>query len=292
MHPQLQTVKERLPQFIELMRLNRPIGIFLLLLPTYWALWLAAEGWPSIKNFIIFTLGVIIMRSAGCVINDYADREVDGFVERTANRPLATGAIAHKEAIALFLLLCGAALLLVLLTNPLTVGLSLVALVLAASYPFMKRYTYLPQVVLGAAFGWAVPMAFAAELNQVPKEAWLVYVATLIWTVAYDTMYAMVDREDDLQVGIKSTAILFGEADRMIIGILQGLAILIMLMLTRHFQLGGWYLSGVAVAALLFVYQQYLIRERLPSHCFRAFLNNNWVGVVIFAGIVLHYSVN
>lgn len=277
-------------QYALLMRLNRPIGILLLLWPTYWALWLAADGLPSLGNFVIFTLGVLLMRSAGCVINDYADRDFDGHVKRTKDRPLATGKVSTQEALILFAALCMMAFLLVLFTNPFTIALSFGGLVLASLYPFMKRYTYLPQVVLGAAFAWAVPMAFAAETNQLPDLVWLIYTATLLWTVAYDTQYAMVDRDDDLKIGIKSTAILFGELDKLAIACLQTLIIIVLLVIGNQAKLSMFYYVGVTGAASLFIYQQHLIRTRDRDRCFQAFLNNNYVGLSIFLGLALDLS--
>ncbi|MDX1451433.1 MAG: 4-hydroxybenzoate octaprenyltransferase [Oleiphilaceae bacterium] len=275
--------------YFRLARFDRPIGTFLVLWPTLWALWLAAEGVPSLKNLVIFTLGAIVMRAAGCVINDYADRDFDGHVERTKDRPLATGRISPRNALIFFAALCLIALVLVLQTNTLTIYLSFGALALASAYPFMKRYTYMPQVVLGAAFAWAVPMAYAAETNSLPSHIWLIYLATVLWTVAYDTLYARVDREDDLKVGIKSTAILFGEADRAIIALLQLMVLLVLALVGDQLQLGQFYYLGLVVVSTLFVYQQHLIRLRYRHECFRAFLNNNWVGLAIFVGIALDY---
>lgn len=277
-------------QYALLMRLNRPIGILLLLWPTYWALWLAADGLPSLGNFVIFTLGVLLMRSAGCVINDYADRDFDGHVKRTKDRPLATGKVSTQEALILFAALCMTAFLLVLFTNAFTIALSFGGLVLASLYPFMKRYTYLPQVVLGAAFAWAVPMAFTAETNQLPDLVWLIYTATLLWTVAYDTQYAMVDRDDDLKIGIKSTAILFGELDKLAIACLQTLVIIVLLVIGDQAKLSMFYYVGLTGAASLFIYQQHLIRTRDRDRCFQAFLNNNYVGLSIFLGLALDLS--
>ena len=282
-------MKDRLIQYAYLMRLHRPIGIYLLLWPTLWALWIASEGHPDLLVVIVFVSGVTLMRSAGCVINDYADRHFDPHVARTRDRPIAAGRVKPREALALFAVLCLAAFGLVLLMNRLTIWLSLVAVVLAATYPFMKRYTHLPQVYLGAAFGWAVPMAFAAQAGSVPKLAWLLYVATVLWATAYDTMYGMVDREDDVKIGVKSTAILFGEADRTNIGILQMLLLGALLLVGQGAELTGYYYFGVLLAVALSVYQQFLIRKREPQQCLKAFLNNNWLGAVVFAGIVLDY---
>lgn len=279
-----------LKPYIQLARLDKPIGIFLVLWPTLWALWAAAEGVPSIKNIIIFSLGALVMRSAGCVINDYADRDFDGHVERTNARPLVTGAVSPKQALGFFAALCAIALGLVLMTNMLTIYLSVGGLALASLYPFMKRHTYLPQVFLGAAFAWAVPMAFAAEAGEVPVIVWLIFTTTVLWTVAYDTMYAMVDRDDDLKIGIKSTAILFGENDRAIIAVLQVMVVLCLCLIGDQLDLGRLYFLSVVAAAVLFVYQQHLIRLRYKQECFKAFLNNNWVGAVIFVGLVLDYA--
>lgn len=283
--------KANFPVYLKLMRVDRPIGTYLVLWPTLWSLWLAAKGIPSITNLVIFCIGVFLMRSAGCVINDYADRHIDGHVERTKNRPLVTGQLSEMEALYLFVTLCTLAFLIVLFTNWLTVGLSFGGVALAALYPFMKRYTYFPQVALGAAFSWSVIMAFAAERNEVPKEVWLVYIAVLIWTVAYDTFYAMVDREDDYQIGIKSTAILFGEYDRLITAFLQLFVIFVLMLIGYQFKLGVVYYLSTVVAAGLFAYQQLLIFDRDREGCFKAFLNNNWVGLVIFIGIVIDYAI-
>jgi len=280
---------ERLRLYLVLMRLNRPIGTLLLLWPTLWALWLAGEGHPQVLVVLVFVLGVVAMRSAGCVINDYADRHVDPHVARTRLRPIAAGKVTPREALILFAVLCLTAFALVLLMNSLTIMMSLVGVVLAVAYPFMKRYTHLPQVVLGIAFGWAVPMAFAAETGGVPPVAWLLFIATVLWATAYDSMYAMVDRTDDLRIGVKSTAILFGEADRHLIALIQVLFFVVMAMVGRQLELGSLYYAGLAIALLLAAYQLMLIWPRDPPGCFKAFLNNNWFGAVIFAGIVGHY---
>lgn len=280
---------ERLRQYVLLMRLDRPIGTLLLLWPTLWALWLAGQGHPRALVVLVFVTGVVVMRSAGCVINDYADRHVDPHVARTRQRPLAAGRVTPREALVLFVVLCLAAFALVLLMNALTIMMSFGGAVLAAVYPFMKRYTHLPQVVLGMAFGWAVPMAFAAQTGAVPPVAWLLFIATVLWATAYDTIYAMVDRPDDLRIGVKSTAILFGEADRHLIAVIQGLFFVVMIMIGRRLGLGFFYYAGLAVAMVLAVYQIRLIRSREPPRCFKAFLNNNWFGMAIFAGIVAHY---
>ncbi len=280
---------ERGFQYYLLMRFDRPIGILLLLWPTLWALWIAAEGVPDGWVLTVFVMGVILMRAAGCVINDVADRDIDPHVQRTRSRPIAAGRVTVKEALILFVCLCVMAFVLVLTMNLMTILLSIGGVFLAATYPFIKRYTHLPQVYLGMAFGWAVPMAFAAQTGAVPVVGWLVFIATVLWAVVYDTMYAMVDREDDLRIGVKSTAILFGEADRVIIGLVQLMLLFVLLLIGQRLELGGFYATALILATVLSVYQQFLIRDRLPPYCFHAFLNNNWFGLVIFAGIVLSY---
>ena len=275
--------------YYRLMRLDKPIGIMLLLWPTLWALWIAGEGHPRPWVVAVFVAGVVLMRSAGCVINDFADREFDRHVERTAERPITSGKVSPGEALWLFAALAGLALLLVLTLNRLTLLLSLVGAFLAASYPFTKRLTHLPQAYLGAAFGWAVPMAFAAQNGSVDPRSWWIFAAVLLWAVVYDTMYAMVDREDDLKIGIKSTAILFGKYDRLVIGLFQLAMLAVLVQAGRLFGMGAWYFTGLALAALLMLYHQWLIRHRDRRACFRAFLHNQWVGAVIFAGIVLDY---
>lgn len=282
-------IRQKVPLYWQLTRMNRPIGTLLLLWPTLWSLWLAAEGVPTIKNLVIFSLGVIVMRAAGCVINDFADRKIDGDVQRTKDRPLATGAVSSREALGLFTGLCLIALGLVLMTNLLTIQLSVGGLLLAFCYPFMKRYTHLPQVVLGAAFAWGIPMAYAAESGSLHENIWLIYLAVVLWTVAYDTFYAMVDREDDIKIGVKSTAILFGEQDRLMTGILQVLTLYALLLVGNRFELGTFYYLSLIVAALFFIYQQWLIRFRTREACFKAFVNNHWVGLVVFVGLVSEY---
>ena len=277
---------------LQLMRFDKPIGTLLLLWPTLWALWIAAGGMPDAKLLLIFLLGTFLMRSAGCIVNDLADRHWDGSVERTRTRPLVTGAVTVTQARILFAVLCLASFGLVLLTNTLTVLLSVGGLLLASSYPFMKRFTYWPQVVLGAAFSWAIPMAFAAQQGELPSALWLLYIANLLWTMVFDTQYAMVDRDDDLRVGIKSTAILFGEADRPVLAALQLLCLLALFLAGQRFGLGGIYYFSLVAVALLFGYHQHLIRSRDRDACFRAFRHNNWVGLVIFMGIALHYAFN
>ncbi len=280
---------ERLRQYALLMRLDRPIGSLLLLWPALWALWLAGEGHPRILVVVVFVMGVVLMRSAGCVINDYADRHVDPHVARTRSRPIAAGKVTTREALILFVVLCLTAFALVLLMNRLTILMSFGGAVLAAVYPFTKRYTHLPQVVLGMAFGWAVPMAFAAQTGAVPPLAWLLFIATVLWATAYDTMYAMVDRPDDLRIGVKSTAILFGEADRHLIALIQVLFFVVMVLIGRQMHLGPYYYAGLVTAMALAIYQMVLIWRREPAGCFKAFLNNNWLGAAVFAGIVAHY---
>jgi 4-hydroxybenzoate polyprenyltransferase len=282
---------ERLRHYIRLVRLDRPIGILLLLWPALWALWIAGEGYPDWEIVLIFVFGVVLMRSAGCAVNDYADRGIDGQVERTCERPLATGLVTPKEALAVFAVLSLLAFGLVLLLNWQTIMLSFVALALAASYPFMKRITNLPQLVLGMAFGMAVPMAFMAQTEGVSPVGWLLYVATVIWALVYDTEYAMVDRKDDLKIGVKSTAILFGEYDRLMIGLLQAAMLGILLLVGVKAGLGHYYYLGLGGAPLSALYQQYLIRERQPEACFTAFLNNNFFGLSVFAGLLLDYLV-
>jgi len=288
----VESLQQKVMPYVQLMRLDKPIGILLLLWPTLSALWIAAEGVPDLGVLTVFVLGVIAMRSAGCVINDYADRDIDGLVARTVNRPLATGVLQAKHALITFACLCLLAFVLVLFLNKMTILLSFVALFLAASYPFMKRYTYLPQVYLGAAFGWAIPMAFAAQTQTVPVVAWLLFLANILWATAYDTFYAMADREDDLLAGIKSTAILFGDDDRIIIGILQVCFLLVMILIGAQLELGVEYYLGVLLATILFVYQHVLTKERQPAQCLQAFLNNNWVGATLFVGITVHYGLS
>jgi len=282
--------KSKAQALLRLMRFDRPIGTLLLLWPTLWALWIAAGGPPELHLLVIFVLGTFLMRSAGCVVNDLADRHWDGGVSRTRNRPLVTGEVSTGEARVLFVCLLALAFGLVLLTNALTVKLSFVAAALASGYPFTKRYTYFPHLVFGAACFWAIPMAFAAQTGGLPAGLWLLYLGNLLWTMAYDTKYAMVDREDDLVVGIKSTAVFFGRHDRLAIGLLQAGFLLSMAATGAVFGLGPAYYLGLAAAAGLCGYHQYLIRERDTAACFRAFLHNNRVGAVIFLGILLDYA--
>ena len=283
----LPVIHARAPAFILLTRADKPIGTFLLLWPTLSALWLAAGGWPQWHLILIFTLGTWLMRSAGCCINDFADSAVDGSVKRTEGRAIVTGQVTRKEAIGCFIVLSLLAALLLLFLNNRTVLMSLGAVALTAIYPFMKRYTHLPQVVLGMAFSWGILMAFTAQTDTLPAIAWVLYAANCLWTVAYDTQYAMVDREYDLQIGVKSTAILFGDADRVMIGMLQGMFILALMLVGTSLGLSFWYYLGVLTAGALLAYQQWLIRDRDPAACFSAFLNNHWVGFAVFVGVVL-----
>lgn len=274
---------------IQITRFDKPIGTYLLLWPTYWALWIASDGFPHFKLLVIFSLGVLVMRSAGCVINDFADRKVDGQVKRTEQRPLVSGLMTEEQAITLFGFLIGAALALVINLSWLTIQYSVIALLLASIYPFMKRYTHLPQVVLGAAFSWGMIMAFTETQGQVPTIAWLLFAANLLWTVAYDTMYAMVDRDDDRLIGVKSTAILFGKHDIRIIGLLQLLTLGLLFTVGDLLAFGWPYQLSLVIAAGLFCYQQMLIKDRNREHCFTAFLNNHYVGLVVFLGIFIEY---
>ena len=282
-------ITNKINDYIQLTRMDKPIGTLLLLWPTLWALWIAGQGLPHLGVLVVFILGVVLMRSAGCVINDFADRKVDGHVRRTCNRPLAAGRISSRGSLIFFLVLILLAFVLVLTMNTLTIQLSFVAVALAACYPFMKRYTHFPQIVLGMAFGWAIPMAFAAQMGRVPSYAWLLFFANICWTVAYDTLYAMVDRDDDLKIGIKSTAIFFAEKDKLIVGLLQLTTLLSFALLGCLLVLPIVYFLGLLVVAGLFVYQQHLIVERDRDACFRAFLHNNYVGMVIFISLLLSY---
>jgi len=286
----MNNLKKQFPHYLQLIRFDRPIGTYLLLWPTLWALWIASDGLPNLKILIIFILGVFLMRSAGCAINDYADRDFDADVARTEQRPLATGAITPKEAIGVFVVLALISFILVLQLNWLTIGMSLLALALAASYPFMKRVHMLPQAHLGFTFGWSIPMAYTAVHNQLPDLSnWLIFFTAVIWTTAYDTMYGMADREDDIKLGLKSTAILFGDNDKIIVGIMQFIVAMMLTGIGLLESLGGFYYLGIALASVFFIYQQYLIRNRESVPCFHAFLNNNWFGLVVFAGLLLDY---
>ena len=283
----MTTLTHRFSLYIRLMRFDRPVGTLLLLWPTLAALWIAAEGRPSLELVVIFTLGTVVMRAAGCVINDYADRDLDAHVARTRDRPLARKQISEWEALTLFALLLAIALVLVFFLSEFTQRLAVGGVAIATLYPFMKRWTYLPQLVLGAAFSWGIVMAFAATGAGLGDPAWLMFIASLLWIVSYDTLYAMVDRDDDLRVGIKSTAILFGNADRAMVAALQASTVVTLALLGLRMQFGIGYFLGIAAAAVLFIHQQRLIRDRKPAHCFAAFRNNVWVGFALFAGTVI-----
>ncbi len=282
----------KLPHLLAIARLNKPIGIYLLLWPTLWALWIAAEGFPGWHLLLVFVLGTVLTRSAGCIINDIADRNFDGQVARTKDRPLVNGQLVLLDAFEFLGLLSFLALLLVLSTNLLTVGIALIGALIAAIYPFMKRYTYLPQVVLGIAFSCGIPMAFAATQGSVPQLAWLLMIANLVWTVAYDTEYAMVDRDDDIRLGLKSSAILFADMDKLAIAILQIIFLITLLLAARNESFTYPFYLGIVLALGLLGYQQYLIRDRQRDKCFQAFLNNHWVGLSIFLGIFGHFWMN
>ncbi|MBC3997428.1 4-hydroxybenzoate octaprenyltransferase [Morganella morganii] len=282
-------VRSKWQAYSRLMRTDRPIGSLLLLWPTYWALWIAARGVPDWHILIIFTIGVFSMRAAGCVINDFADRKFDGSVERTKNRPLPRGDVTEKEAKILFVVLVLVSFGLVLTLNTMTIWLSIAGLALAWVYPFVKRVSHLPQVVLGAAFGWSIPMAFAAVSESLPAECWLLFAVNIVWSVVYDTQYAMVDRNDDLKIGVKSTAILFGRFDKMIIGILQLVMILMLLWIGLMVNLSGIFYWSLLLAGALFVYQQRLMADRERDPCFQAFMNNNYVGFILFLGMLVSY---
>ena len=275
-----------------LMRFDKPIGILLLLWPTLWALWIAGEGHPSIKNVLIFCTGVVLMRAAGCIMNDVADRDFDPHVERTRSRPLASGELTVRQALVVFFIVMLLAFGLVLMTNALTIKLAFAGALLASTYPFFKRWTHFPQVVLGLAFGWGIPMAFAAENGYVASIAWLILLINVIWSVIYDTLYAMVDRDDDISIGLKSTAILFGRYDLSILRLLKIIMIALLVLLGLKLQFSTPWFAAVTIAAVLFARQQFLVRNRDRDACFRAFLNNNWVGLVIWVGLLANYAVN
>ncbi len=283
---------DKLKQYWRLARFDKPIGILILLWPALWALWVASDGKPDKLVLIVICSGVVLIRAAGCVINDYADREIDPLVKRTKQRPIAAGKVSPKEALILFAILCTLAFILVLQLNLMTILLSFIAAFLAASYPFMKRYTNLPQAYLGIAFGFAVPMSFSAQINSIPGVAWVMYLAVMLWALVYDTMYAMVDKEDDLKIGVKSTAILFGDREREIMAVLQVIIIILLIIVGKMQQLGGFYYSGVAIAFALSIYQQKLIFNREKKLCFKAFLNSNYFGMAIFVGLFFDYLVN
>ena len=285
-------VMSQVRNYGKLMRVDKPIGTWLLMWPTLWALWLAGEGTPDQGLFLVFMAGVFVMRSAGCVLNDFVDRKIDPYVERTRTRPLAAGAVSPFEALTLFVALGLIAIGLASMLNKLAQMLAVVGAALTFAYPFIKRYVSIPQFVLGAAFGWAVPMAFAAQTGGTPELAWLVFGVALVWAVIYDTFYAMVDREDDRRIGIKSTAILFGEVDLFVIAGLQGLMLLALVLVGYRADLSAWYFGSVGIAAGMMGWHLWLARDRQPAGCFEAFLKNHYIGMVIFIGIVLHYTFN
>jgi 4-hydroxybenzoate polyprenyltransferase len=287
--PFLNRQARRVHEWVRLMRLDRPVGIWLLLWPVLWALWIAGDGRPEPRILVIFLLGTVVMRSAGCVINDFADRNVDPYVKRTKDRPLAARRVGPHEALALFGVLAVIALFLALQLDARTLKLAFVGAALAVSYPFLKRFFPLPQFYLGLAFGWAVPMAYMAESGSLPRVAWVLFITAVVWACIYDTLYAMVDRDDDLKIGVKSSAILFADMDKLIVGILQAMMLFSLLLVGRAMKFGNYFLMGIAAAAVFFLYQQWLIRDREPSRCFRAFTNNQYVGLVVFVGILLEY---
>ena len=277
--------------YFRLMRLNKPIGIYLLLWPTYWALFLSAGGWPDIDLLIIFTFGVIITRSAGCVINDYADREIDKHIARTRDRPITAGEISPKAALLLFIALGLAAFALVLLTNTLTIKISFIAIALAVLYPFTKRWTNLPQLILGLAFAMSVPMAFSAQTGTVPASAGWIFLATVLWTLIYDTLYAMADRDEDLKIGVKSTAILFAKYDQIFITLLQILLMIVFIKIGNLFDLGAFYDISLIIILLFMIYHQFLIKKRQKMDYFKAFINNHFIGMTVFFGIFLSIAI-
>jgi 4-hydroxybenzoate polyprenyltransferase len=288
--PLAQRLGRRLTEYARLMRLDRPVGTWLLLWPALWALWIAGAGRPEPRVLIIFVLGVFVMRAAGCVINDYADRDIDPHIRRTRDRPLAARRVSPLEALVLFALLNLIALYLVTRLNPLTIKLAVIGALLTITYPFFKRFFPLPQLYLGISFGgWSVLMAFAAEAAVLVRVAWVLFIAAALWAAIYDTIYAMVDREDDLKIGVKSSAILFADMDKFLIGTMQLMMLWALVLVGRNMHFGNWYYAGVAAAALFFLWQQWLIRRREPGGCLRAFLNNQYVGLVIFVGILLQY---
>ena len=288
--PFLHRLTRRIEEYALLARLNAPIGIWLLLWPALWALWISGNGQPRPRILIVFVLGVVVMRAAGCVINDFADRDIDPHVRRTRDRPLAARRVSPTEAIVLFVLLMAAALFLVTRLDLLTIKLALVGAVLTVSYPFVKRFFPMPQLYLGISFGgWSVPMAFAAQTGSLPRIAWVLYIAAVIWAAIYDTIYAMIDREDDLRIGVRSSAILFADMDKLLIGVMQAMMLFALVLAGRTMHFGQWYSGGLIAAGVLFLFQQWLIRNREPAGCLRAFRNNHYVGLCIFVGIALQY---
>jgi len=287
--PFLYRLGRRVQEWGRLMRLDKPVGIWLLLWPELWALWIAGGGRPEPRILIIFLLGTVVMRSAGCVINDFADRNVDPYVKRTKNRPLAARRVGPREALVLFVGLAAVALYLALQLDFATLKLAFIGAALTISYPFLKRFFPLPQFYLGLAFGWAVPMAYMAAAGSLPRVAWVLFVTAVVWACIYDTLYAMVDRDDDLKIGVKSSAILFADMDKLIVAIMQLMMLFALLLVGRAMKFGSWYLTGVSAAAVFFLYQQWLIRDREPAKCFRAFQNNQYVGLSVFIGVLLEY---
>ena len=287
--PFLHRLGRRVQEWVRLMRLDKPVGIWLLLWPELWALWIAGGGRPEPRILIIFLLGTVVMRSAGCVINDFADRNVDPYVKRTRDRPLAARRVGPREALVLFFVLAAIALYLALQLDFPTLKLAFVAAALTVSYPFLKRFFPLPQFYLGLAFGWAVPMAYMAASGTLPRVAWVLFVTAVLWACIYDTLYAMVDRDDDVKIGVKSSAILFADMDKLIVAIMQLMMLFSLILVGRAMKFGHWYLTGVIAAAVFFVYQQWLIRDRESSRCFRAFQNNQYVGLSVFIGVLLEY---
>jgi 4-hydroxybenzoate polyprenyltransferase len=288
--PFLYRVQRRIEEYALLARLDRPIGTWLLLWPALWALWIAGSGKPHPKVLLVFVAGVFVMRAAGCIINDFADRNIDPHVRRTRDRPLAARRVSPREALYLFAFFIAVALYLVTRLDPLTIKLAFIGAALTVSYPFVKRIFPMPQLYLGISFGgWSVPMAFAAERGAVPRVAWVLYIAAVMWAAIYDTMYAMVDREDDLKIGVKSSAILFADMDKLLIGVMQVMMLVALVLAGRSMEFGRWYGYGISAAGLLFLYQQWLIRTREPAGCLKAFFNNQYVGMVIFVGILLQY---
>jgi len=289
--PFLHRLARRVGEYAQLARLNRPIGTWLLLWPALWALWIAGDGRPNQKVLIVFVLGVFVMRAAGCVINDFIDRDIDPHIRRTRDRPLAARRVSPAEALALFVVLMVIALFLVTFLDALTIKLAFIGAALTVSYPFVKRIFPMPQLYLGISFGgWSVPMAFAAEMGVLPRVAWVLYIAAVVWAAIYDTMYAMVDREDDLKVGVKSSAILFADMDKLLIFVMQAMMLFALALAGQSLHFGPWYYAGLIAAGLLFLYQQWLIRNREPAGCLRAFMNNQYVGIVIFVGILMQYT--
>jgi 4-hydroxybenzoate polyprenyltransferase len=288
--PFFHRLTRRIEEYAKLARLNAPIGIWLLMWPALWALWISGDGHPQPKVLFIFVIGVVVMRSAGCIINDFADRDIDPHVRRTRDRPLAARRVSPVEALTLFVALLAVALLLVTRLDPLTIKLAFIGAALTISYPFVKRFFPMPQLYLGISFGgWSVPMAFAAQTGKLPRLAWVLYIAAVIWAAIYDTLYAMVDREDDLKIGVKSSAILVADMDKLLIGVMQIMMLFALLLLGRDLHYGRWYNGGLIAAGVLFLYQQWLIRNREPAGCLRAFLNNHYVGLCIFLGILFQY---